>query len=64
MKLTEVHQTNPIITSKDKLLIAVMDPPVAEVVKTIIMDLCKTLTETVSKETVMVEWEVFQLQVS
>ena len=64
MKLTEVLQINLIITSKGKLLTAVMDLLVVEVVKTIIMDLCKTLIETVSREIVMVEWEEFQLQVS
>lgn len=39
-----------------------MDLLVVEVAKTIITDLCKTVTEMVSNETVMVEWEEYQLQ--
>jgi len=62
MKLTVIPPINKIIINKDKSLTAVTDLLPAEVDKTTITVPCKTVTETVLKGTVMVEWEVYQLQ--
>ena len=65
MKLTKEMVTpliNKIITNKDKQLIVVTGQLVAEVDKTTITVLCKTVTEMVLNVTVMAEWEEYQLQ--